>query len=85
MEWGIVKSGDKLTIKGFADSEATVRDAKTVDYKGEVMSFNAWGLKVTGWSSVGIYEWAVNSEGRTLAECRAERMQQEATVSTPVG
>jgi hypothetical protein len=85
MEWGIVKNGDKLTIKGFAESEATVRDAKTVDYKGEVMSFNAWGLKVTGWSSVGIYEWAVNSEGRTLAECRAERMQQEATVSTPVG
>jgi len=91
-EWKIVKDGDMLTIKGFADSEAIVRDASTVDYKGQVLSFNEWGLKVTGWSAINIYNRAVNSAGRTLAECRkermqqeAERMQQEATVSAPVG
>lgn len=85
MEWGIVKIGDKLTIKGFPDSAATVLDQKTVDYDEERLSFNAWGVKVTGWSAVNIYDWALNSEGRTLAECRAERMQQEATIPTPVG
>lgn len=84
-EWGIVKVGDKLTIKGFPDSEATVLDEKTVDYKGVRLSFNAWGVKVTGWSAVNIYDWARNSEGRTLAECRAERMQQDATGPNPVG
>jgi len=27
------------------------------------MSFYRWGLKVTGWSSINMYEWAVNFEG----------------------
>lgn len=78
MEWGVVAPGMKLTLKGFSDSEATVRDAKTVEFNGEVMSFNEWGTRVTQWSAICIYDWAVTPTGETLSELRAAKMETEA-------
>jgi len=78
MEWGIVTPGMKLTLKGFNDSEATVRDAKTVEFKGEVISFNEWGTRVTQWSAICIYDWAITPAGKTLSELRAAKMKEEA-------
>jgi hypothetical protein len=77
VEWGIVAEGMKLTLKGFDDSEAVVKDAKSVDFGGETMSFNEWGTKVTGWSAICIYDWAVTPAGETLATLRAAKMQEE--------
>lgn len=77
MEWGIVRAGATLSIKNYDDSEAVVRDAKAVRYKDIDMSFNEWGQKVTGWSSICIYDWAVTPEGKTLSELRAQRMEEE--------
>lgn len=78
MEWGIVTPGMKLTLKGFSDSEAAVRDAKTVEFKGESMPFNEWGTRVTKWSAICIYDWAVTPTGETLSKLRERRMEEEA-------
>ncbi|WP_159727799.1 hypothetical protein [Methylosinus sp. Ce-a6] len=84
MEWGIVAPGMRLTLKGFADSEAIVKDAKSVEFAGETMSFNEWGTKVTGWSAICIYDWAVTPGGETLAALRAQKLENVAkkTVDT---
>ncbi|GAA0079978.1 hypothetical protein UT300006_06030 [Clostridium sp. CTA-6] len=29
------------------------------DIKGEKLTFNKWGQKVTGWSSIRIYDWVL--------------------------
>lgn len=81
MEWGIVRTGMALSIKNYEQSEAVVRDAKTVRYRDADMSFNEWGQKVTGWSSICIYDWAVTPEGRTLSELRAQHMAEAAVRS----
>jgi hypothetical protein len=73
MDQGIVKTGDKLTIKGRTDSEAEIVDAKHVKFKGETMSFSEWGQKVTGWTKIGIYDWAMKGNV-TLAEIRDSAM-----------
>lgn len=76
-EWGLLKSGDHLEIKNFDDSDATIIDQKFVEYKGQKVSFNDWGQSVTGWSTIGIYDWAVlKSKGKTLHALRTEKMQE---------
>lgn len=73
-EWGLIKKGDKLKIKNYEDSEAEVIDAYYVKYRDRKMKYNKWGQKVTGWSSIGIYEWAVHIEqGATLDELRRQK------------
>lgn len=76
-EWDLLRKGDKIFIKnyGVSESEAEVIDPKTVKFKDSVLKYNAWGQKVTGWSSICIYEWAIKSEnGKTLYQLRREKM-----------
>lgn len=74
-EWGIIKSGDAVVIKNRDNSEATVIDSKYVDFKGEKLTFNKWGQKVTGWSSIRIYDWVlIKGSDKTLHEMRQEKM-----------
>jgi hypothetical protein len=77
MEWGVVKSGERLSVKNYPDSEAVVEDSKTVRFKDRLISYNDWGREVTGWSSINIYDWAVASNGRNLTDLRAEHMEME--------
>jgi len=75
-EWGILKSGDRLEIKNREHSEAIVVDSKTVTYNNENMTYNAWGVKVTEWSSICIYDWAVIiNTGKTLGEMRLAKLE----------
>jgi hypothetical protein len=77
IKWGIVKKGDHLVIRNYEDSEAEVIDDKRVRFKNHEMTFNEWGSKVTGWSSICIYDWAKPKDGlRTLADLRQEKMKQ---------
>lgn len=77
MEWGLIKPGDTVVIVNQDNSEATVLDHKFVRYNGEDISFNAWGSKVTGWSSICIYDWARTSDSdKTLGELRREKMEE---------
>ncbi|MCD2347218.1 PDDEXK family nuclease [Clostridium guangxiense] len=74
-EWGIIKSGDIVVIKNSENSEATVVDAKYVSFNGEKITFNKWGQKVTGWSTIRIYSWAmIKGRDKTLHEMRQEKM-----------
>ncbi|MFS8118117.1 MAG: hypothetical protein ACMG55_06440, partial [Microcoleus sp.] len=74
-EWELIKAGDRLEIKTFDSSEAIIIDQAFVRFDGEEVSYNNWGKKVTGWSSINIYEWAVQSSiKKTLHELRTEKM-----------
>lgn len=80
MKWGIIKKDDTLSIKGRTSSEATIVSDKEVSYQGNKMKYNEWGQKVTGWSTINIYEWALlEKEGQTLtlAEWREKKIEEE--------
>lgn len=72
VERGLLPVGTTLTIKDRPDSAARVIDGKRVEFRGEVMSFNAWGCASTGWSAIQIYKWAVLPDGRLLEALREE-------------
>lgn len=75
IEWGVLSVGDELYIKGYDASSVTVHNEKEVLYKGETLRFNEWGRRVTGWSTICIYDFAVlTKEKKTLAELRREKM-----------
>ena len=75
IEFNLVKPGDKLYITvnscDSSGSEAELIDDKYVIYKGEKMTINTWGCKVTGWKSIRIYDnVAIVGEAETLHEKR---------------
>lgn len=74
VESGLLPVGTELTIKDRPDSTATVVDGRRVEYRGEVMSFNAWGCQVTGWPSIRIYTSAVLPDGRLLEALREQEI-----------
>lgn len=77
-EWGIIQQGDILSIKGYKDSEATAINPKNIEYKGQKLSYNQWGQRVTGWSSICIYQWAISQRhGELLDTLRKERLLQD--------
>ncbi|NFH49182.1 hypothetical protein FC976_18720 [Clostridium sporogenes] len=50
-------------------------DAKYVDFKSEKLTFNKWRQKVTEWSSIRIYDWAmIKDNHKTLHEMRQEKI-----------
>lgn len=63
-------AGTTLTIRGREDSAARVLDGQTVEFKGERLSFNDWGQRVTRWTSIRIYTMACLPDGRTLDQLR---------------
>jgi predicted type IV restriction endonuclease len=72
VERGVLPVGTRLKIRNRPDSVATVVDGKRVSYRGETMSYNAWGCLVTGWSAVQIYTMALLPDGRPLEALREE-------------
>ena len=83
-EWELIKAGDSIEIKEFESSEAIIIDDTFVRFNGEEISYNNWGKKVTGWSSISIYEWAMlSSTNRTLHELRKEKMAELEAKGSP--
>ena len=81
IEFNLVKPGDKLYITVNScdanDSEAELIDDKYVMYKGEKMTINNWGCKVTGWKSIRIYDnVAIMGQTETLHEKRLKYMSE---------
>ena len=77
IEFNLVKPGDKLYITvnscDSSESEAELIDDKYVIYKGEKMTINTWGCKVTGWKSIRIYDNVdIVGEAETLHEKRLD-------------
>lgn len=74
-DWGIIKKGDHLYIKNRRDQTGIALDAKYVEVDGEKLTYNEWGKKATGWSSVQTYALIVKQEsGKTLSELRREKL-----------
>ena len=69
-ELGRLKAGDTLTIRGRENSMARVIDGRHVDFRGQRVTFNDWGQRVTGWPSIRIYTMACLPDGRTLDQLR---------------
>lgn len=67
---GLLPVGTTLTIKDRPESAAKVVDGKRVEFRGEVISFNDWGCRATGWTAIQIYKWAVLPDGRLLEALR---------------
>ncbi|MBX9752386.1 MAG: hypothetical protein K5Q68_22550 [Roseococcus sp.] len=45
-------------------------DGRHVEFKGKRMTFNDWGQRVTGWTSIRIYTTVCLPDGRTLDQLR---------------
>lgn len=76
-KWGLITPGDTLYISTTQSETAIVKDDRLVTYQGRDMTFNAWGQKVTGWSAINIYEWAVDTKtNKTLDALRREKVQE---------
>ena len=76
IEYGLVSPGDTLYICNSEGSDATLIDAKYVNYNGEKLTLNEWGCKVTGWKSIRIYAYAAKKgEIETLQEKRESYIQ----------
>ena len=77
---GLLPIGTHLSIKGKANSEATLIDHQYVNYRGERLRINEWGQRVTGWSAIQIYVWVLLPNGEPLQSLRnvaAERVTKE--------
>lgn len=75
LEAGLLKAGDVLYIKGKDKnaSKAIVLDANYVKHENTKMTYSEWGKKITGWSTICIYDWAVRtSDSKTLSDLREE-------------
>ena len=70
VERGLLPVGTELTIKDRPDSAARVIDGRHVEFRGDRMTYNAWGCRVTGWPSIRIYTSAVLPDGRLLEALR---------------
>lgn len=46
-EWELLKAGDTVVIKNFNDS-MLLKDTRSVEFHGEVMTFNNWAEKLLG-------------------------------------
>ena len=81
MDWLIkeklVHIGDKIYVIGHEDKKAVIKDAKNVEFEGIIMTFNAFGCKITGWTSIQTYAWMkIEGNDKTLSELREEKMKE---------
>lgn len=77
IEQGIVNIGDEVYIINHPDEVAVIKNAESVEYKGELMSFNQFGCKITGWKAIQIYAYMKKvGEKDTLVELREEKMHE---------
>lgn len=53
---GRVQIGEEVFVRRYPDIFAKIISAELVEYEGDRYSINLWGQKMTGWSSISIYE-----------------------------
>ncbi len=80
IDLGRLTVGDVLSIRGREDSSARVLDGRYVEFKGERITFNEWGQRVTGWPSIRIYTMACVADGRTLDQLRDQSDPGDGTI-----
>ena len=77
IEQGVVNIGDEIYVVNYPEEKAQIIDSENVNYKGKEMSFNQFGLKVTGWKSIQCYAWMkIVGKDELLSELREKKMQE---------
>lgn len=77
MEQKLISPGDIVYIKNHPNDLAEVVSSECVKYNGEIMTFNKYGCKVTGWSAIQIYvHLIVNDDSEVLASKVKKRMEE---------
>lgn len=77
IEQGIVNIGDEVCVISHPEKVATIFDKKHVQYNGKIMTLNAYGCEVTGWSAIQSYAFIKQvNKTKTLSELREERMKE---------
>lgn len=67
----LLRAGDSVYVQNHPTAKARVIDARWVEYQGKRLSYNDWGMLVTGWSSINIYPQTIlERTGQTLDELR---------------
>jgi hypothetical protein len=75
---GLLKPGDSIYTSKAPNEWAMVADANYVTYQGQRWRYNDWGIHVTGWASVNIYQQVVLARtGQTLDELRQQLRQMD--------
>lgn len=68
---GLLRVGMRLRLRSYPGHEAFVHDERSVTYRGQVMTYNAWGSLASNRSSICIYEHAALDDGRLLGDLRS--------------
>lgn len=77
IEQGVVNIGDEIYVINHPDEKATIIDHENVKYKEDVMSFNQFGCKITGWKSIQCYAWMkVVGNNDVLSDLREKKMRE---------
>ena len=77
IKYGLIKTGDKICVISHPQETATIIDGKHVEYKGDIMSANSFGCKVTGWKAIQIYAlMRLVDCKKTLGELREVKMKE---------
>lgn len=67
---GLLRVGMRLRLRSYPGHEAFVHDERSVTYRGQVMTYRAWGTLASNRVSICIYEHAVLDDGRLLGDLR---------------
>ncbi len=77
IEQNVLHIGDIVYLINHPNEKATVIDEKYVKYNNEILTFNQFGCKITGWKTIQIYSWMKIEGGtETLSQLREKKMRE---------
>ncbi len=77
IEQNVLHIGDIVYLINHPNEKATVVDEKYVKYNNEILTFNQFGCKITGWKTIQIYSWMKIEGGtETLSQLREKKMRE---------
>ncbi len=74
---GKVQVGDRVYTAKRPDLVATIIDGNTVEFQGRRLPINSWGMMVTGWSAISIYNSVFLERTRKPLGVLRENMEME--------
>lgn len=74
-EKGLLRPGQEVQIVNMPDTKATIIDSRTVNYRGEYMTFTRWVQHLTGWKGVNLFKKVELSNGQLLGAIRKSYLE----------